>query len=112
MNGIDAVLMATGNDFRAIEAAAHAYASQKKVIYTSLTNAYIEDNYFVFEIKLPIAIGTVGGLTQLHPLVKWSMELLGNPNSRTLMEIIAVVGLAQNFAAIQSLITSGIQKVT
>ena len=109
MNGIDAVVMATGNDFRAVEAAAHAYAS-KDGIYSSLSNAYIEDNYFFFEIKLPLALGTVGGLTQLHPLVKWSMELLGNPNSRTLMEVIAVAGLAQNFAAIQSLVTSGIQQ--
>ena len=109
MNGIDAVVMATGNDFRAVEAAAHAYAS-KDGIYSSLSNAYIEDNYFFFEIKLPLALGTVGGLTQLHPLVKWSMELLGNPNSRTLMEIIAVAGLAQNFAAIRSLVTSGIQQ--
>ena len=109
MNGIDAVVIATGNDFRAVEAAVHAYAS-KEGIYSSLSNAYIEDNNFFFEIKLPLAIGTVGGLTQLHPLVKWSMELLGNPNSRTLMEIIAVAGLAQNFAAIQSLVTSGIQQ--
>ena len=109
MNGIDAVVMATGNDFRAVEAAAHAYAS-KEGIYSSLSNAYIEDNSFFFEIKLPLALGTVGGLTQLHPLVKWSMELLGNPNSRTLMEVIAVAGLAQNFAAIQSLVTSGIQR--
>tara|TARA_B100000925_G_scaffold34571_1_gene22785 strand:+ start:4892 stop:6205 length:1314 start_codon:yes stop_codon:yes gene_type:complete len=109
MNGIDAVLIATGNDFRAIEAAAHAYAT-KEGSYRSLTDAYIKGSDFVFEIKLPMAIGTVGGLTQLHPMVKWSMELLGNPNSRTLMEIIAVVGLAQNFAAVQSLITSGIQK--
>jgi hydroxymethylglutaryl-CoA reductase len=109
MNGIDAVVMATGNDFRAVEAAAHAYAS-KEGKYSSLSNAYIEDNCFFFEIKIPLALGTVGGLTQLHPLVKWSMELLGNPNSRTLMEVIAVAGLAQNFAAIQSLVTSGIQQ--
>ena len=109
MNGIDAVVIATGNDFRAVEAAVHAYAS-KKGSYTSLSNAYIEDNNFFFEIKLPLALGTVGGLTQLHPLVKWSMELLGNPNSSNLMEIIAVAGLAQNFAAIRSLVTSGIQQ--
>ena len=65
---------------------------------------------FVFQLKLPLSLGTVGGLTQLHPLVKWSMELLGNPNAKNLMEIIAVAGLAQNFAAVKSLITSGIQK--
>ena len=109
MNGIDAVVIATGNDFRAVEAAVHAYAS-KQGSYTSLSNAYIEENNFFFEIKLPLALGTVGGLTQLHPLVKWSMELLGNPNSSNLMEIIAVAGLAQNFAAIRSLVTSGIQQ--
>ena len=109
MNGIDAVVIATGNDFRAVEAAAHAYAV-KEGSYTSLSNAYIKNNNFFFEIKLPLALGTVGGLTQLHPLVKWSMELLGNPNSKTLMEIIGVAGLAQNFAAIRSLVTSGIQK--
>ena len=109
MNGIDAVVIATGNDFRAVEAAVHAYAS-KQGSYTGLSNAYIEENNFFFEIKLPLALGTVGGLTQLHPLVKWSMELLGNPNSSNLMEIIAVAGLAQNFAAIRSLVTSGIQQ--
>lgn len=109
MNGVDAVVIATGNDFRAIAAAVHAYAS-KDGSYSSLSNAYIEGDEFIFEIKLPLAIGTVGGLTQLHPMVKWSMELLGNPNSRSLMEIIAVAGLAQNFAAVRSLVTSGIQK--
>ena len=109
MNGVDAVVIATGNDFRAIEAAVHAYASRKGS-YSSLSNAYIENDNFIFEIKLPLSLGTVGGLTQLHPLVKWSMELLGNPNAKKLMEIIAVAGLAQNFAAVRSLVTSGIQK--
>ena len=62
------------------------------------------------ELTLPLAIGTIGGLTKLHPMVGWSMELLGNPDAKKLMEIIAVAGLAQNFAALRSLVTSGIQK--
>ena len=109
MNGIDAVVVATGNDFRAIEAGVHAYAS-KNGSYSSLSNAYIEKNIFHMELEIPLALGTVGGLTKLHPLVQWSMELLGNPDAKTLMKIIAVAGLAQNFAALKSLVTSGIQK--
>ena len=62
------------------------------------------------ELIIPLALGTIGGLTKLHPMVKWSMELLGNPDAKTLMKIIAVTGLAQNFAALRSLVTSGIQK--
>ena len=109
MNGIDAIAMATGNDFRAIEACAHAYASRNGK-YSSLSNAFIENNDFNLEMQLPLSMGTVGGLTKLHPIVNWSLELLGFPNSKSLMEITAVAGLAQNFAAIKSLITSGIQK--
>ena len=109
MNGIDALVIATGNDFRAVEAGIHAYAARKGV-YSSLSHAFLERDEFVFQLKLPLSLGTVGGLTQLHPMVKWSMELLGNPNAKNLMEIVAVAGLAQNFAALRSLITSGIQK--
>jgi len=109
MNGVDAVVIATGNDFRAVEAGVHAYASRHGQ-YASLSHAYIADNTLHFELELPLAIGTVGGLTNLHPLVKWSLELLGHPSARELMQIIAVAGLAQNFAAIRSLVTSGIQK--
>lgn len=109
MNGIDAVVIATGNDFRAVEAGVHAYAAREG-IYSSLSHAFLEGDEFVFQLKLPLSLGTVGGLTQLHPMVKWSMELLGNPNAKNLMEIVAVAGLAQNFAAVRSLITSGIQK--
>lgn len=109
MNGIDAVVIATGNDFRAVEAGIHAYAS-KDGSYSSLSQAFLEGNEFVFQLTVPLSLGTVGGLTQLHPMVKWSMELLGHPNAKKLMEIVAVAGLAQNFAAIRSLITSGIQK--
>ncbi|AXT61307.1 hydroxymethylglutaryl-CoA reductase, degradative [Aquimarina sp. AD10] len=109
MNGIDAVVLATGNDFRAIEAGAHAYASRKGS-YASLTAATIKDDVFTFSIEIPLALGTVGGLTNLHPLVKLALQLLGSPNAKKLMEITAVAGLAQNFAAINSLITTGIQQ--
>ncbi|WP_109301594.1 hydroxymethylglutaryl-CoA reductase, degradative [Aquimarina sp. AU474] len=109
MNGIDAVVLATGNDFRAIEAGAHAYAA-KDGTYKSLTDAEIKDDQFIFSIEIPLALGTVGGLTSLHPLVKLALQLLGKPNAKKLMEITAVAGLAQNFAAINSLITTGIQQ--
>ncbi len=109
MNGVDAVVLATGNDFRAIEAGAHAYASRNGK-YKSLTHAEIKNDVFTFSIEIPLALGTVGGLTNLHPLVKLALELLGKPNAKKLMEITAVAGLAQNFAAINSLITTGIQQ--
>ncbi|MFL1894177.1 hydroxymethylglutaryl-CoA reductase, degradative [Aquimarina sp. 2-A2] len=109
MNGIDAVVLATGNDFRAIEAGAHAYACRNGK-YTSLTKAWIEEDSFHFSIEIPLALGTVGGLTSLHPLVKLAMQLLGSPTAEVLMKITAVAGLAQNFGAINSLITTGIQQ--
>ena len=109
MNGIDSVVIATGNDFRAIEAGVHAYAA-KSGMYKSLTDACVENNTFKFWIEIPQALGTVGGITNLHPLVKWSLELLKNPNAKELMKIVAVAGLAQNFGAVNSLITTGIQK--
>ena len=108
-NGIDAVVLATGNDFRAIEAAGHTYASRDGQ-YRSLSTCKIENGNFYFELEVPLAIGTVGGLTSLHPLAKRSLEILGNPSAEKLMRIIASVGLAQNFAAVRSLITTGIQK--
>jgi len=109
MNGIDAVVIATGNDFRAIEAGAHAFAA-KSGTYKSLTNATIENGIFKFWIEIPLALGTVGGLTKLHPLSKLSLKLLENPSAKELMQIIAVAGLAQNFAALRALTTTGIQK--
>jgi hydroxymethylglutaryl-CoA reductase len=109
MNGIDSVVLATGNDFRAIEAGVHAYASRNGS-YSSLTHAEIKDGIFKFWIELPLALGTVGGLTKLHPLVKLNLEILKNPSAKELMQIIAVAGLAQNFAAVSSLVTTGIQK--
>lgn len=109
MNGIDAVVLATGNDFRAVEAGIHAYAS-KEGSYTSLTKASVEDGIFKFWMEIPLAIGTVGGLTNLHPLVKVALEILQKPSAKKLMEIVAVAGLAQNFAAVKSLVTTGIQQ--
>ena len=109
MNGIDAVVLATGNDFRAVAAGAHAYAA-KDGKYKSLTDAKIENGYFKFWIEIPLSLGTVGGLTKLHPLAKLSMEVLQNPNASELMQIVAVAGLAQNFAALRALTTTGIQQ--
>lgn len=109
MNGVDAVVLATGNDFRAVEAGVHAYAS-KDGTYQSLTHASIEQGQFKFWIEIPLALGTVGGLTALHPLVKIAFSILQKPNAEELMKIVAVAGLAQNFAALRSLITTGIQK--
>ena len=107
-NGIDAVVLATGNDFRAIEACGHTYATRDGQ-YRSLTHCTIENDVFRFQLELPIALGTVGGLTNLHPIARLSLELLGNPEAQDLMMIIAATGLAQNFAAIRSLVTTGIQ---
>ncbi|PIV51636.1 MAG: hydroxymethylglutaryl-CoA reductase, degradative [Flavobacteriaceae bacterium CG02_land_8_20_14_3_00_34_13] len=109
MNGIDAVVIATGNDFRAVEAGIHAYAS-KDGRYSSLTHAEIVGDQFHYWIEIPLAIGTVGGLTTLHPLVKVALEILQKPSAKDVMQLIAVAGLAQNFAAIKSLVTIGIQK--
>ncbi len=109
MNGIDAVVLATGNDFRAIEAGIHAYAC-KNGSYSSLTHASVENGIFKFWIEIPLALGTVGGLTNLHPLVKLCLELLDHPSAKELMQIVAVSGLAQNFAALRSLTTTGIQE--
>jgi hydroxymethylglutaryl-CoA reductase len=109
MNGIDAVVLATGNDFRAVEAGIHAYASRNGA-YSSLSHAKIENGIFTFWLEIPLALGTVGGLTALHPLVKMAHEILGKPSAHELMQLVAVTGLAQNFAALRSLTTTGIQE--
>jgi len=108
-NGVDAVIIATGNDFRAVEAGGHAYAA-KDGTYKSLTHLEIEDNIFTYTLRMPLAIGTTGGLTSSHPLARISLEILGNPTAPELMQIAAATGLANNFSAIRALITSGIQK--
>ncbi|MEE4260824.1 MAG: hypothetical protein V2I62_13755, partial [Bacteroidales bacterium] len=97
-NGIDAVAIATGNDFRAIEAAGHTYASRSGK-YKSLTSVELKDGKFKYTLSLPLAMGTVGGLTSLHPLAKHSLEMLGKPSAEELMMITASVGLANNFSA-------------
>lgn len=109
MNGIDAVVLATGNDFRAVEAGVHAYASRNGS-YSSLSHAKIENEIFTFWMDVPLALGTVGGLTSLHPLVKVALEILQKPSAQELMQIVAATGLAQNFAALRSLTTTGIQE--
>lgn len=109
MNGIDSVILATGNDFRAVEAGVHAYASRNGK-YSSLSHAKIENGVFTFWMEIPLALGTVGGLTSLHPLVKMALQILGKPSAHVLMQIVAVTGLAQNFAALRSLTTTGIQE--
>ena len=109
MNGVDAVVLATGNDFRAVEAGVHAYASRNGH-YSSLSHAKIENGIFTFWVEIPLALGTVGGLTSLHPLVKIALEILGKPTAKELMQLVAVTGLAQNFAALRSLTTTGIQE--
>ncbi|MCD8411354.1 hydroxymethylglutaryl-CoA reductase, degradative [Tenacibaculum finnmarkense] len=108
MNGIDSVVLATGNDFRAIEAGAHAYAS-KDGQYRSLTHCETKNGIFKFWIEIPLALGTVGGLTGLHPMAKLSLDMMQKPSAKQLMEIVATAGLAQNFAALRALTTKGIQ---
>ena len=108
-NGIDALILATGNDFRAIEACGHAYAARDGQ-YRGLSSCTINDDVFRFELNIPMSLGTVGGLTNLHPMARASLEILDNPDAQNLMKIVAVVGLAQNFAALRSLVTTGIQK--
>ncbi|MCK4854681.1 MAG: hydroxymethylglutaryl-CoA reductase [Bacteroidales bacterium] len=108
-NGVDALVLATGNDYRAIEAAGHAYASREGK-YSSLTGIELSGGNFTYSLHLPMAIGTVGGLTGAHPLARLSMELLGFPDAGELMQITAAAGMSNHFAAIWSLVTSGIQK--
>ena len=107
-NGVDAVLLATGNDYRATAAAAHAYASRDGK-YKGLTTVTLTDQTFRYELEIPLALGTVGGITQIHPTVKNVMAILKNPDASKLMMIAAASGLANNFSAVASLITTGIQ---
>ena len=111
MNGIDAVVVATGNDWRAIEAGAHAYAAWKSDGYRSLTTWEKDGNGdLVGTIELPLAVGLVGGATAVHPTAKANVHLLGVKTAQELAGVIAAVGLAQNFAALRALATEGIQR--
>ena len=110
MNGIDAVVIATGNDWRAIEAGAHAYAARDGR-YQSLTDWHVDENGDLFgQIVLPMAVGMVGGATKVHPTAKVAMKILGVQSAGELAQVIASVGLAQNLAAIKALSTVGIQR--
>ena len=110
MNGIDSLIIATGNDFRAIEAGAHAYAARNGQ-YTSLTSYYKDKNgNLVGEIELPLAVGIVGGAGNIHPKARLCKKILGIKTAQELAEIVASLGLAQNFAAVFALSTVGIQK--
>lgn len=110
MNGIDAVVIATGNDWRAIESGAHAYAARNGQ-YTSLTKwCQDAEGNLHGSIELPLALGTVGGATKVHPTAGLALKILGTQSARELAEITASVGLAQNLAAIKALATEGIQR--
>ncbi len=110
MNGIDGVAIATGNDWRAIEAGAHAWAARDGG-YRSLSRWRLdEDEVLRGSIELPLAVGTVGGATRAHPLAALCLKILGVSSARELAEIMAAVGLAQNFAALRALATEGIQR--
>ncbi|TQS71069.1 hydroxymethylglutaryl-CoA reductase, degradative [Ornithinibacillus gellani] len=110
MNGIDPVVIATGNDWRAVEAGAHAYAA-KDGHYGSMTKWYVdEDGNLVGELELPMSVGTVGGSIRVHPVSKLAHKLLGTASAQELAQIIVSVGLAQNLGALKALVTDGIQK--
>ncbi len=108
-NGIDSVVLATGNDFRAVEACGHAYAAHTGT-YKSLSELSLDNGIFKFTLTVPMALGVVGGLTGLHPVVKRGLEMLGHPSAKELMMIAATIGLANNFSAVKSLTTVGIQQ--
>ncbi len=107
-NGIDAVVLATANDFRAVEASGHAWASVNGS-YTALTRISTDHNLFTYTLEVPMALGTVGGLTKTHPLAAASLKILGDPGAAELMQIASAAGMASNFAALKALVTTGIQ---
>ena len=109
MNGIDAVLLATGNDWRAVEAGAHAYMSRQGS-YQAMTQWTIQGNYLQGQLTLPIQVATVGGSISVLPASQWSLDLLQQPSAKELSQIMGAVGLAQNFSALKALVSDGIQK--
>ena len=109
MNGIDAVALATGQDFRAIEAAAHAYAARDGT-YRSMTRWFkTKDGDLAGDLELPLAVGTVGGIISVHPMTKLGIKILGVKTAKELAGVLAAVGLAQNLAAMNALVSEGIQ---
>jgi hydroxymethylglutaryl-CoA reductase len=109
MNGITAVTLATGNDTRAVEAAAHAYAARSGR-YRSLSAFTREGDELIGTLELPLALGTVGGAVSFHPAAQAALRILGNPDAQELARVVASVGLAQNLAAMWALVTEGIQQ--
>jgi len=110
MNGIDAVCIATGNDWRALEAGAHAYAARDGQ-YRALTDWHVDELGDLYgAIRLPLAVGTVGGATRVHPTARIALKILGLTSARELAEVMAAIGLAQNLAALKALATEGIQQ--
>ncbi len=107
-NGIDAVAIATGQDWRAIEAGGHAWAAREGQ-YRALTDWRVENNHLLGYLEMPLAVGTVGGLTKYHPTARLALKLLGDPDARRLSQIMVAAGLAQNLAALRALVTEGIQ---
>lgn len=110
MNGIDAVLLATGNDWRAVEAGVHAYASKSGQYRALSTWTEGADGHLKGEMTIPLSVGSVGGTLSIHPTAQFAYRLLGEPNARELSSILASVGLAQNLGAVRALVTDGIQK--
>lgn len=108
MNGVDAVVIATGNDWRAVEAGAHAYASRDGR-YRPLSRWETDGNYLYGSLEMPLAVGIVGGATKTHPLAKISLKILGVKTAQELAEVIGAVGLVQNLAALRALAAEGIQ---
>ena len=108
-NGIDAVALATGQDWRAIEAGGHAWAARDGQ-YRALTDWRVENNHLLGYLEMPLAVGTVGGLTKYHPTARLALKLLNNPDARRLSQIMVAAGLAQNLAALRALATEGIQR--
>jgi hydroxymethylglutaryl-CoA reductase len=109
MNGIDAVVIATGNDFRAVEAGAHAWAARSGT-YGALAQWIVEGDFLVGRLELPLALGIVGGTIRVHPTAQWALSLLGVNSASELAEVAACVGLATNFSALRALATDGIQR--
>jgi hydroxymethylglutaryl-CoA reductase len=108
-NGIDALALATGNDFRAIEAGGHAFAARNGQ-YAGLSEARLENGIFRFSMELSLAVGVVGGVTALHPMARLAMQILEQPSAEELMQYLAVAGLASNWSAVRALVTTGIQQ--
>ncbi|APC46886.1 hydroxymethylglutaryl-CoA reductase, degradative [Virgibacillus halodenitrificans] len=110
MNGIDPIVIATGNDWRAVEAGAHAYASRSGKYRSMTTWSVDEQGNLVGELELPMSVGTVGGSIRVHPIAKTSLSILDVESAQELAQVIVSVGLAQNLGALKALVTDGIQK--